>query len=205
VVTPPDGWQLTVDDTFETNANGWIVSEAEDDWGSIDREVVDGAYRWEIEASQAVGRWCTPELGPELGGGGDSEGADVGDFYVSVDARRVSGPESAAYGLILRHTEGSYYLFNVRDDGYYQFNLWYGFAWQPVLDWTQTTVVRPGQVNRLTVLAEEGEFEFYINDTFVGKAENDQLPAGETGLSISTAATDGLAVFVFDNFELWSP
>ncbi|MGC9348915.1 MAG: serine/threonine protein kinase [Anaerolineae bacterium] len=197
VVKPPSGWQIVIDDAFETNANGWIVSEFEDDWGSMTREVVEGTYRWEIAASQAVGRWCTPEL--------DGDGRDVGEFYVSVDAQRVSGPESAAYGLILRHVEGSYYLFSVRDDGYFQFNLWYGYAWQPLLDWTQTTVVQPGEANRLTVLVQDGEFEFYINDTFVGKAENNQLPEGEVGLSISTAATEGTAVFIFDDFELWTP
>ncbi len=46
------------------------------------------------------------------------------DYMVSVEVQRLSGPESAAYGLVLRHTEGSYYLFSVRDDGYFLLSLW---------------------------------------------------------------------------------
>ena len=194
---PPDGWQLALRDDFDDNTNQWIVSDFEDDWGSVSRRVTDAVYRWEINAAQAVSRWCTPD--PE-------EGQDsAADFYLAVDAQRVRGPQSAAYGLVLRHTAGSYYLFSVRDDGYYQFSLWAGFGWEPIIDWTQTTSVVAGEVNRLGVLGDGSTFDLYINNTTVATAEDDQLAAGEMGLSISTAATDGLAVFIFDNFELWVP
>ncbi len=195
--SPPADWKSVITDHFDNNDNQWIVSDYEDDWGTVSRQVTDDTYRWEIDASQAVGRWCTPELANDRG--------IVGDFYVTVDVQRISGPESAAYGLVLRHTEGSYYLFSVRDDGYYQFSLWTGIAWQPIVDWTQTTGVNSGAVNSLSVIGQGDRFELYINDEFVDTAEDDVLTSGEAGLSISTAATDGLAVFVFDNFELWGP
>lgn len=195
--SPPATWRPMIQDAFEDNANQWLVSEYEDDWGSTSREISAGTYRWRINADQPVGRWCTPELN------GDDPNLD--DFFVSVEAQRVSGPETAAYGLILRHVEGSYYLFSVRDDGYYQFSLWSGFDWQTVIDWTQTVLVRTGGVNTLTALARDGEFEFYINDEFIANVEENRITAGEVGLSISTAATDGEALFVFDNFRLWRP
>jgi serine/threonine protein kinase len=195
--TPPEAWRATVTESFDDNTNQWVISDFEDDWGSVSRQVVNGTYRWEIDAAQAVSRWCTPDL--------EGDGGIATDFFVAVEAQRVSGPESAAYGLVLRHAGGSYYLFSVRDDGYYQFSLWAGFEWQAVIDWTQTTAVVPGEPNRLSALGSGSTFELYINNTAVGTAVNDQLTAGETGLSISTAATDGLAVFVFDNFELWEP
>ncbi len=194
---PPAGWALRIEETFSDNANNWIESEHEDDWGSIVRRVTGGAYRWEIEALRAVGRWSIPQLEEEQG--------KVGDVYVSVEAQRVSGPETAAYGLILRHSEGAYYLYSVRDDGYYQFSLWTGFAWQPVIDWTPTTGVRSGDANRLTAIGRGQSFELYINGRLVAEAEDEQLTRGDTGLSISTAATEGQAVFVFDNFEVWAP
>ena len=195
--SPPADWESVVTDPFDSNGNHWIESDYEDDWGSVSRQVTGGTYRWEIDASQAVGRWCTPELGDDRG--------TVEDFYVTVDVQRLSGPESAAYGLVLRHTEGSYYLFSVRDDGYYQFSLWTGIAWQPIVDWTQTTGVNSGAVNTLSVTGQGNRFELYINNESVDVAEDDVLTSGEAGLSISTAATDGLAVFIFDNFELWGP
>lgn len=190
----PADWDAVISDTFDDNANGWIESEASDDWGSISRTVVDGTYRWEIQADQAVGRWCTPELTGSTG--------VVADFYLAVDARRLAGPETAAYGLIFRQNAENYYLFSVRDDGYYQFSLWYDYAWQPTIDWTQTEDVLSGEKNRLTVIGQGESFEFYINDAFVATAENDQLTSGETGLSVSTAATEETAVFIFDNYEL---
>ncbi|MCU0522162.1 MAG: LamG domain-containing protein, partial [Anaerolineae bacterium] len=104
-----------------------------------------------------------------------------------------------------RHTAGSYYLFSVRDDGYFQFSLWNGVAWDPIVDWTQTTSVQAGMANRIAVKADGARFELYINGALVHEAEDDQIVGGEAGLSISTAATDGLAVFAFDNFELWGP
>jgi serine/threonine-protein kinase len=190
----PVDWDAVVNDAFDDNGNGWIESEASDDWGSVSRTVVDGTYRWEIQADQAVGRWCTPDL-PE------SDGI-VADFYLAVDAQRLSGPEAAAYGLVFRQRAESYYLFSVRDDGYYQFSLWHEYQWKPTIDWTETEEILPGETNRLSVIGRGERFEFYINDAFIATAENDQLPSGETGLSVSTAATDGTAVFVFDNYEL---
>jgi len=195
--TAPASWEQFVADAFDDNNNQWLISEYEDDWGRVSRQVTDSTYRWVINADQPVGRWCTPEL--------NGEGSAVSDFYVSVDAQRLSGPETAAYGLILRLTEGRYYLFSVRDDGYYQFSLWLGDTWQPVVDWTQTTLLVSGEANHLTVVAEGDRFEFYINDEFADKAEDNQLPEGEVGLSVSTPATDGDAVFIFDNYELWRP
>ncbi len=127
------------------------------------------------------------------------------DYMVSVEVQRLSGPESAAYGLVLRHTEGSYYLFSVRDDGYFLLSLWDGAAWQPIVDWTQTMAVKEGEVNRLSARAEGASFELYINDALVHQAQSDLLREGEAGLSISTAATDSPAVFQFDNFSVWAP
>jgi serine/threonine protein kinase len=190
----PTDWDAVVNDPFDDNASGWIESEASDDWGSISRAVVDGTYRWEIQANQAVGRWCTPDL---------TEGTGVvEDFYLAVDARRLAGPETAAYGLIFRQDAENYYLFSVRDDGYYQFSTWYEYQWQPTIDWTQTEKILSGETNRLSVIGRGESFEFYINNAFIATAENDQLTSGETGLSVSTAATEGTAVFVFDNYEL---
>lgn len=193
----PSGWQIVVDESFSDNRNGWLVSEHKDDWGTTSRQIVDGAYRWTINAAQAVGRWCTPELRDDAG--------NVSNLHASVDAQRLSGPVTAAYGMILRHVQGSYYVFNVRDDGYYQFSLWYGYEWLPIIDWTQTAAIRTGDVNRITVRAVGTRFELFINNERIAAVDNDQIDRGEVGLSISTAATDGDAVFVFDNFTLWTP
>ncbi len=151
VPSPPEGWRTIITDNFDDNANGWVVSEFEDEWGSTRRAIEAGSYHWEIDAAQAVSRWCTPDLS-----GGQAFPAD---YMVSVEVQRLSGPESAAYGLVLRHTEGSYYLFSVRDDGYFLLSLWDGAAWQPIVDWTQTMAVKEGEVNRLNCESRGCRFE----------------------------------------------
>ena len=187
---PPvtDGARL-LSDAFDDNVNNWVVGEYADDWGAVSRAIAEGVYTWNISAIQSVSRWCTPEI------------PAAANLYLVVDAQRVSGPVDASYGLVFRHSEGSYYLFSVRDDGFFSFNVWYGFAWEAVIDWTGTFAIRPGDVNRLAVQAEGSQFVFYINDEPVSEAENGVLASGESGLSV-LLATPGDAVFVFDNFEI---
>ncbi len=196
-LTPPPSWRLVLSETFSSNVNEWPARASTDDWGGIERQVTDGVYRWIITATQPVGRWASPET--------PDSSTIAEDFLVRVDASRQEGPEQAAYGLVLRHKEGSYYLFSVRDDGFFQFSLWTGFSWQPILDWTESTRIHPQEVNTLAVLAKGSRFDLYINDDFVATAEDATLPAGEIGLSVTTPPTEGAAVFVFDDLQVWIP
>jgi hypothetical protein len=188
----PVDWTLALSDPFDDNSNDWVVGEYDDDWGAVTRVITEGLYTWDITALQSVGRWCLPEIAPES------------DSYVAVEAQRTAGPVDASYGIVFRHSEGSYYLFSIRDDGFFNFNLWYGFEWVAVIDWTGTYAIRPGEVNRLAVRIEGSRFTFYINDEVVAQAENEELTAGETGLSV-LLVTPGDAIFVFDNFEIRVP
>ncbi|MBN1877921.1 MAG: protein kinase [Anaerolineae bacterium] len=187
-----EGWSQVLVDAFTDNAHDWIVTEYADDWGTVKRTIANGTYRWEITAFQSVGRWCMPEMGI------------VSDFYLTVEAHQVSGPEDAAYGLVFRHSEGNYYLFSVRGDRHFRFSLWAGYTWIPIIDWTETFAIQVGEVNRLTVIGEGDHFTFYINEQQVADVNNDQLTRGECGLSV-LLATPGDAVFEFDNFELREP
>ena len=158
----------------------------------MSRVIADGVYTWEINAVQSVGRWCTLEITP------------TADFYLMVDARRVKGPPDAGYGLVFRHRDGNYYLFSIRDDGFFNFNLWYDFTWNAIIDWTGTLAIRPGEVNQLAVLAEGTQFTFSINGETVATAEDAQLADGEVGLSV-LLITPGEATFTFERFRLYSP
>ncbi|MCJ7550121.1 MAG: protein kinase, partial [Anaerolineae bacterium] len=55
--TAPPSWEQFVADAFDDNSKQWLISEHEDDWGSVSRQVDDGTYRWVINADQPVGRW----------------------------------------------------------------------------------------------------------------------------------------------------
>jgi hypothetical protein len=192
VSTVPAGWTLAFSDDFNDNAHEWVVGSYEDDWGAVTRVITDGLYTWDIVAARSVGRWCMPTI------------TSTTDFYLTVDARRVVGPLDASYGLVFRHSDGNYYLFSIRDDGFFNFNLWHNFTWRAVIDWTGTLAIRPGEVNQLAVLAEGTHFTLSINGTTVAEAEDTQLAAGEMGLSV-LFITPGDAVFTFDGFEVYTP
>ena len=74
-----------------------------------------------------------------------------------------------------------------------------------MIDWTETTTIRPGETNRLTVLAEGSHYTFYINDQYVGEADEDRLSQGEAGVAIELREAGDAAVFEFDNFEVRAP
>ncbi len=192
VSTIPSGWTLAFNDDFNDNAHAWVVGSYENDWGTVTRVITDGLYMWDITAVRSVGRWCTPEVAP------------LSDFYLTVDAQRVSGPPDASYGVVFRHNAGNYYLFSIRDDGFFNFNLWYNFAWQAVIDWTGTLAIRPGDVNQLAVLAKGTHFTLSVNGTTVAEVEDAQLADGEIGLSV-LFITPGNAVFTFDRFQVYTP
>jgi serine/threonine protein kinase len=192
VSAAPTDWTLAFSDDFNDNTHEWIVGSYEDAWGTMTRVITDALYTWNVTALQSVGRWCMPEITPTT------------DFYLTVDAQRVSGPLDASYGLVFRHSDGNYYLFSIRDDGFYNFNLWYGFTWSTVIDWTGTLAIHPGEVNQLAVLAEGTRFTFSINGEQVVEVEDVQLAQGETGLSV-LLITPGDAVFTFERFRLYTP
>ncbi|HOU13267.1 MAG TPA: protein kinase [Anaerolineae bacterium] len=191
-VAAPADWSLAFADDFADNAHEWVVGSYADAWGTMSRVITDGLYTWEMTAVQSVGRWCMPEITPTT------------DFYLTVDARRVSGPLDASYGLVFRHSDGNYYLFSIRDDGFFHFNLWYDFTWRAVIDWTGTLAIRPGAVNQLAVLAEGTRFTFSINGEQVAAIEDAQLTEGEAGLSV-LLLTPGDAIFTFERFKLYTP
>jgi serine/threonine protein kinase len=182
-----------ISDTFDSNSYQWPISDSQDEWGSIVREVTGGAYVWQVGADQDVGRWCLPDS--------DSYATD---FRLSVDIRRLNGPLNIAYGLIIRHNEGIYYVFNVRDDGFFRFSLWQGAEWITIIDWTETLSIHSGDFNHLEVSTKGPVFEFYINDTFVAEAEDQEITAGDNGLSAIVLTNAEITTLEFDNFILFS-
>ncbi len=182
-----------ISDTFNSNTFQWPISDSQDEWGSIIREITGGRYVWQVGAEKDVGRWCLP----------DSDSFAT-DFRLSVDIKRLSGPLNIAYGLIIRHNEGRYYVFNARDDGYFRFSLWQGSEWITIIDWTETLSIQSGEINHLEVVTRGPVFEFFINNIFVAEENDSEIPAGENGLSVIMLANPDPAMIEFDNFVLSS-
>jgi hypothetical protein len=178
-------------DSFDDNSNEWFVGGYSDRFVIGSRSIADGTYRWQVQAHQPARFSAVPKVDP------------VSAFYLIVDAKRVSGAKDCLYGLLFRRLDrNNFYLFQISDEQYFAFELLDQDEWTTLIDWTKTSAIRPGEVNRLAVRSEGSHFAFFINDEFVGEADDDEFSSGIVGLVVGFPEARRQAVFEFDNFEL---
>ncbi|NIS80644.1 MAG: DnaJ domain-containing protein [Anaerolineales bacterium] len=186
-------WPLLVFDSFDENMNNWPVGEFGDERWTGYGSLSDGKYRWDVIAHEDF-IWCFyPDH--QL----------VKDFYLTVRAQIPNDPMSTEIGLIFRKLGRNYYVFSIRDDQRFRFLLYFDNEWTTLIPWTRVPVIMRGEENKLTVVAEGTHFRFFINDHYVGEAENTKLRAGRSGVAIVLHSGGAKVVFKFDNFELRRP
>lgn len=115
------------------------------------------------------------------------------------------GPKGTSYGLMFRNDGINYYFFEIRDDQFFRFSRWYQNDWKILINWTQSTAIRPSQANRLAVKAEGSHFTFFINDQPVGEADDNRVSGGRVGVEIELFSGRDSATLEFDNFEVRAP
>jgi tetratricopeptide (TPR) repeat protein len=118
-----------------------------------------------------------------------------------VEAQQISG-EQGSYGVVFRiDGADNRYYFDISNSQFSVY-LMYNNNWTPLIEWTWVSAIRPNESNRLTVSAQGSHFTFFINDLFVGEADNDRLSYGRVGLAVELYNAGDEAVFEFDNFEI---
>ncbi len=188
----PQGWRTIRHDHFRHGANGWPTGEYRQQWAVGSMNVTGGEYRWEACAHDTFVSRVRHE--PALG-----------DCYVAVDARLISGPDGCLYGLSFRNSDEGDYVFLARKDGCVALRLWYGDAWTDLVNWVRTQAFRRDGANRLAVLAQGPRISLFVNGQRVGEATDAHLRRGTAGLAVSLTKRGDSAVFAFDDFELCAP
>jgi hypothetical protein len=186
------GWPIQLSESFDDNRNLWLEGQFDDAFAANDF-ALDGQLRWTITAHQSVLWRVWPE---------DSN--SVGDFYVSVEAQRVTGIDTAGYGITFRNsllTEG-YYVFDVRDTGVWNVSLWDGQSWSQLIADQFSDHIRPSESNRLEMIGEGADFYFYINGNYVGALNDSRLESGIVGLSMTLNQNGDQATVLFDNYVI---
>jgi uncharacterized caspase-like protein len=190
-------WNLVIGDSFDTNDNQWDTDPIDnpDDLAGT-REIVDGKYRWKMQANRD---FATMASGSHLTGS---------DFYAAVDAQQLEGSATCGYGLLLRETPAGLYQFGLSDSDR-QFSV---FAWNEAAGTSQlligplkSTAIHPGEVNKLSVIAQGTHYHFFINDQLVGEMTDDQWATGNVTLFTQLCKAGDSAVVEFDNVELRAP
>jgi hypothetical protein len=190
-------WHRVFCEQFVDNNNKWDVGKVEYEGGGITQKVAGGKYLWEEEKVDdyfGYSSWL------------DSIYV-VDDFYLSVEAQRISGDEAqACYGLIFRAQKGDYYTFVICDDQFYSIWIELENEAEILVHWTSSTTIKPNKVNKLAVLAKGNHFDFFINNELVKSLDNTQFESGIVGLRADIYESNvNSATFEFDNFILISP
>jgi len=188
-------WSSVIFDDFSVEGNGWHTGDYSDALVvGGNRSISDGVYRWQAEAGDDFVWWSVPDT--------DS----ISDCYVAADARLVSGVPDAQYGLIFRRVDSkNYYLFLVRDDGYFELVGVFEGKWTFLIEWTKVVAIRSGEVNRLEIVAKGDKFAFYINGEHVGEYSDSQLASGKPAVVVGLTEAGDTLIVEFDNFELRVP
>ena len=195
---PAVHWSLILDESFETNLNGWNpFTDFNDEFGTRTFAFSRAGYRWTVEPDRDVNLHDTPEMNA------------LSDFYVAVSARQEKGPDSADYGLTFRVVSSggtdSFYTFSVSDTRKYSWQVLKDGEWTTLIPWTTSDAIVPGGANRLAVLAEGEHFTFFVNDELVAEGDDSSLVQGRTGLVVDLFDPGVPADFVFDDFEVRQP
>ncbi len=190
----PTDWSIVLCDPFDANENDWYTGEFDGGLITGEKLITGGKYRWDATAHEDAIWWSIPDVSLDT------------DFYITVEARRVSGVENGQYGLLFRKTDDdNYAMFKIEDSQHYKFSVRHEGEWNTVIDWTETTTVRPGEINRITVIVQGNNYTFYVNDQYVDEITDERLSGGTAGMMMELVAEGDTAVFEFDNLEIRAP
>jgi hypothetical protein len=179
---------------FTSNSNGWAETVISDEYGEI-TYTINGQYVWNVKATKPVNYKTWPE-----------NTQTVSDFILTVDAQRQSGPENSAYGVVFRLTDrDNCYYFAVSDVGKYYVGKRENGSWITLIDWTPSSSILSGQINKVRVDAVGNQFTFFINGDQVNSIRDDTFTNGFGGLSTELYNGGDSATFVFDNFVMDTP
>lgn len=190
-------WNLIYSDDFNQDLLVWETGKRSDEYGIATRSIIYSVYQWETRPVQEV-IWESIVWTKR-------EDITIGHSFILSATGRQTGGATSSYGLLFRLTDGyHYYLFEIRDNQEYAIMVKSGKT-TPIVNWTKSAAIIPGENNKLTVLGEGTHFTFFINDTYVAEIEDDTFATGKAGLGIMQFSTYQPAYFHFDNFSVAIP
>jgi tetratricopeptide (TPR) repeat protein len=192
-LTPPTDWEILLQDEFEDNQNDWDLGVSDKDKVRFNWQITEGKYRWEAHAYESYGFQSIPDHDP------------VEDFYLSVDIRKVAGPDSARYGIVFRSDDDNWYMLSIYDPGQYSLWLRHNGKWVALIMSRKTDAIHPGQINHVELMAVGPEISIAINGQQVTGVNDERLQHGWIGLNTQITEAGEDAIIEFDNLELRGP
>jgi len=184
----------SINDTFDNSNNDWQIGNIDSTYQTTTKTITGGKYVWDMTAKQSVNAFSDLPVTPTT------------DFSVSADVQRISGPATSDMGLVFNEADdGNFYNFVIADiDQSFAVYIKYQGDWTKLIGWSDSALIKPGEVNNLKVVVSGSLMTFYINGTKVDSLDNDQLSMnGYAGISVDLEDTGDKAVVQFDNFQYY--
>ena len=122
-------------------------------------------------------------------------------YSLSVDVKRTSGEAGSAAGLLFNYKDdNNYMLYSVVDSGYYLLDQMKDGEWISLVEPQKTDYPLRLEFNRLRVVVDNGEYQFYINSRLAFTYEDPTLPLSGGQVGLAVRVVDSGTVFEFENF-----
>lgn len=194
VTSAAQEWQTILSEPFDNNQDNWPLDPQDDEYSKTTFEIKDGKYRLNSQSHQSFIRWIPIST------------KTLEDFSLSIEASLIDYSDTNDYGIAFRmDPDGNFYYFAVDSNNMYSLYKYKDGEWSNLIDATETSLIKTGEPNRLTVMAQGNHFILFINDQFVADKQDDSIKKGTTSLAIEIFQPDQTATFEFDNIELRTP
>jgi hypothetical protein len=190
------GWTLLMYDPFDGSGRAFPDTTLATSTGQV-----------AISTRNGMSVWHATALKEYFGVGIAATASDLGDFFVSVSARQVSGSATCSYGILFRDTDDGGYLFAVQERAR-TFGLQYtsreGQSRVFFLKKYSSAVIAEGP-NVLAVKATGTTVSLFINGAQIATVEDDGSLTGSIGLEVFVQQKGMEVDFEFDDFQVYGP
>jgi S1-C subfamily serine protease len=174
-------------DDFSNTSSGWTIQNDQD--GTVG--YVNDEYQINV---------TTPMM--FISG---TSGKEVGDAIISVTSHIRNATSQGDYGLLCRQqSDGSYYAFEVSEDGYASIWKNIGGEISPLIDWKFFQGLESQPELQLSASCIGDQLDLAVDGQVLLSTTDTSLQAGDTGLIAGTWDTPGFTV-AFDDFVIRSP
>lgn len=134
-----------------------------------------------------------------------TSGVTADDVIMHVSARIIQSTGQGDFGMICRQqSDGSYYAFEVREDGYVSIWKNYSENIMPLVDWTYYSALIGRTEINLSASCVGSQLSLAVDGQPVLSTSDTDFSVGETGLLGGTLNRGGFSV-AFDNYSLRTP
>ena len=188
-VSPTADLDVILSDSFDDESGGWYLGSSKD----VSRSIADGELRIEV-APESYAGWA--DLGD----------VELPDVVVELDARKVSGPDLNAFGILCRYRDSdNFYALEIGSDGTYTIYRVAGGEYASLVDWTSSEAIALGaDANRLRVECIGDHLRLFANGVLLADVVDGALAGGSIALVVETFDDPGVTIG-FDNAVVGAP